>query len=56
MLRADSLVKTLMLGNIEGRRRRSGTKDEIEMVTGRKAGGLQTEEIGGSVRHFLYLP
>ena len=56
MLRADSLVKTLMLGNTEGRRRRAGTKDEIEMVTGRKAGGLRTEEIGGNVIHFLSLP
>ena len=39
MLKADSLVKTLMLGNIEGRRRRAGTEDEIERVTGRKAAG-----------------
>ena len=39
MLKADSLVKTLMLGNIEGRRRRAGTEDEIERVTGRKAVG-----------------
>ena len=29
MLRADSLEKTLMLGKIEGRRRRQAAEDEI---------------------------
>ena len=29
MLRADSLEKTLMLGKIEGRRRRGTTEDEM---------------------------
>ena len=29
MRRADSLEKTLMLGNIEGRRKRGGTEDEM---------------------------
>ena len=29
MQRADSLKKTLMLGKIEGRRRRGATKDEM---------------------------
>ena len=40
MLKTDSLVKTLMLGNIEGRRRRVETEDEIERVTGRKVVGV----------------
>ena len=29
MSKADSLEKTLMLGNIEGRRRRGATEDEM---------------------------
>ena len=33
MWRADSLEKTLMLGKIEGRRRRGMTKDEMDGIT-----------------------
>ena len=33
MKRADSLEKTLMLGNIEGKRRRRATEDEIDSIT-----------------------
>ena len=33
MRRADSLEKTLMLGNIEGKRRRRATEDKIDSIT-----------------------
>ena len=33
MKRADSLEKTLMLGNIEGKRRRRATEDKIDSIT-----------------------
>ena len=48
MLKTDSLVKTLMLGNIEGRRRRVETEDEIERVTGRKVVGVGDGQGGRS--------
>ena len=37
MLRADSLEKTLMLGKIEGRRRRGTTEDAWELVMDKEA-------------------